>query len=123
MPPTYLCSGCGFPKIRGEFHEAHYTDRKRVVTSRCRTCRSGDYFKGRYKTVCLQCQQPRPLNQNKVCKHCNEDSGLRECRGACGEILPAALSFDGKRTTCKSCRKLKQPEASAASAADARPTA
>lgn len=119
----YACSSCGKDGDRGDFHEAHYRDRQREVTSQCRLCRSNGYFRSRYKTICLQCQQPRPLNQNKVCKHCNEDSGLRECRGSCGEILPAALSFDGKRTTCKACRKLKQPEASGASAADARPTA
>jgi hypothetical protein len=106
---TFKCSGCDRDDLpRGAFHEAHYTDRKRVVTSRCRLCRSEDYFTDRYETVCGQCRRHRPLNQNHVCKQCNEDSGLRECRGTCGSILPALLSFDGKRTTCKSCRKLKQ---------------
>jgi len=118
MPTTYLCSGCENPLPRGDFHEAHYTDRKRPVTSRCRTCRSEDYFTDRYKTICGQCRRHRPLNQNRVCKQCNEDSGLRECRGVCGSILPALLSFDGKRTTCKSCRKLKQLAAATTSAAE-----
>ena len=122
MPPKFICSGCKDPLNRGDFHEARYTDRNRPVTSRCRMCRSNDYFRSRYKTICLQCRQPRPLNQNKVCKGCNEDSGLRECRGECGSLLPAALSFDGKRTTCKACRKLKS-ESSEASEEASRPTA
>ncbi len=121
MPTMYTCSGCKIPKPRGEFHEAHYTDRKRVVTSRCRECRSEDYFTDRYKTICGQCRRHRPLNQNHVCKQCNEDSGLRECRGTCSSILPALLSFDGKRTTCKSCRKLKQLAASAPEPASRQP--
>lgn len=112
MSKTYVCSGCKNSKPRGEFHEAHYTDRSRVVTSRCRDCRSEDYFTDRYKTVCGQCRRHRPLDQNRVCKKCNEDSGLRECRGPCESMLVALLSFDGKRTTCKACRKLKQQAAS-----------
>lgn len=116
MAIKYKCSGCENPKIRGDFHEAHYTDRERPVTSRCRECRSEDYFTARYKTVCGQCQRHRPLNNNRVCKRCNEDSGLRECRGTCGSLLPALLSFDGKRTTCKTCRKIKQQAASASMA-------
>jgi hypothetical protein len=125
MPAKYVCSGCKNPLNRGDFHEAHYTDRKRPVTSRCRLCRSDDYFASRYKTICAQCRKPRPLNQNRVCKRCNEDSALRECRGPCGALLPALISFDGKRTTCKSCRKLKQlpSAASAASATELRPAA
>jgi hypothetical protein len=127
MAAKYMCSGCENPKVRGDFHEAHYTDRERPVTSRCRECRSEDYFKSRYKTVCAQCRRHRPLDQNRVCKKCNEESALRECRGPCGSLLPALISFDGKRTTCKSCRKLTQPgqswTASGASAAASRPRA
>jgi len=119
MRQLFTCSGCNLPKPRGQFHEAHYSDRKRPVTSRCQECRSEDYFTKRYKTVCAQCGRHRPLNQNFVCKHCNEDTGLRECSGPCGALLPALLSFDGKRTTCKSCRKLKQQAASSAAAAPA----
>lgn len=117
MRQQFKCSGCPIPKTRGEFHEAHYSDRTRPVTSRCRSCRSEDYFTNRYKTVCAQCGKHRPLNQNHVCKRCNEDSGLRECGGPCGALLPALLSFDGKRTTCKSCRKVRQqtrPESTSA---------
>ncbi len=108
MPQMFKCSGCELPRPRGEFHEAHYSDRKRPVTSRCQTCRSEDYFTKRYKTVCVQCTRHRPLDDNRVCKKCNEESALRQCRGPCNQILPSFLSFDGKRTTCKTCRKAKQ---------------
>jgi len=107
MPQLFECSGCGLLKPRSAYHEAHYTDRKRPVTSRCQECRSEDYFSKRYETVCAQCMRHRPLNSNGCCKYCNEEQALREC-SACDEILPLFLCFDGKRTTCKNCRKLRQ---------------
>ena len=108
MPQTFVCSGCGEPKPRGEFHEAHYRDRKREVTSRCRACRSEDYFSKRYETICAQCMRHRPLDSNGICKRCNEETGMRECNG-CREILLLFVEFRGARKTCEKCRARQQP--------------
>lgn len=104
--PRFQCSNCGHPKPRNEFHEAKRNDRKRPVRTHCRACRSEKYFAKRYGgSVCAQCSQPRRLERNKVCRNCNEESGLRYCRGACGELLPLFLKFDGRRKICRDCWK------------------
>jgi len=102
-----MCSSCRDPKPRDEFHESVSEDRTRKVTSQCRECRSRSYFSKRYDTICDQCLQHRPLNKNRICSKCNEDSGLRQCRG-CDELLPVLLQFEGIRKICKPCRKLRR---------------
>lgn len=110
----FPCSGCGHPQPRGHFHEAHYTDRGRPVTSRCRSCRREDYFSKRYTTICQQCSKHRPLDSNLLCRACNADNGVRQCRGICQEILPVLLGFERSRTVCKQCRAVKRESASLA---------
>lgn len=114
--PTYTCSGCGKPKLRSDFHEAHYDDRKREVTSRCRECRSEDYFSKRYDTICIQCMKHRPLDENETCKKCNAENGIRQCNG-CSELLALYVEFRGERKTCEKCRATRRASAVAASAA------
>lgn len=106
MAKTYRCSGpCGLEKPRGDFHEWSEAGRLREVTSRCRECRSEDYFTKRYKTVCAQCMRHRPLDKNEVCARCNAESGLKQCHGPCGALLSLYLGFDANRKTCKHCRR------------------
>lgn len=79
-------------------------DRIRQITPRCRSCRREDYFSKRYQTICMQCNHYRPLDTNDVCRGCNADNGVRQCKGVCSAILPILLSFERKRTICKDCR-------------------
>lgn len=102
-PRPYRCSGCDQLKPRSDFHEAAARDRTRDVYSRCKECRRERYFSKRYATVCIQCLKHRPLNKNSICPDCNDESGLRECRGPCGLLLPLFLEFYGSRRTCKKC--------------------
>ncbi len=103
---TFSCSKCLKDKPRSAFHEAAADDRQREVTSQCRDCRSEKYFERRYPdTVCGQCLKHRPLDKNKICSQCNEDTGLRECKGECGELLSVFLAFYDKRKVCNSCAK------------------
>lgn len=102
-PITFECSKCKLPKPREEFHEAKGEDRKRDVTSQCRSCRSESYFAHRYPDqICAQCQRHRALDKNKVCPECNDEGGLRQCR-VCTELLPLFLKFYSGRKTCKDC--------------------
>jgi ribosomal protein L40E len=49
------------------------------------------------------CMRHRPLDKNQVCRDCNDESGLRQCHGPCGEILPLFLKFEDKRMICRDC--------------------
>lgn len=102
--PAYTCSRCNDDKPSRDFHEAKPSDRKRSVTSRCKECRREARYERLFETVCAQCLRHRALDKNKVCKKCNADSGLRQCRGPCVELLALYMEFDGRRTTCKTCR-------------------
>jgi hypothetical protein len=101
----YLCSKCKRSKPHNEFHETSGADRNRQVASQCKMCRSAAYFEKRYPgNRCAQCLFCRPkLNANKICPKCNEATGLRQCQGPCGEILPRILSFYGRKRICKDC--------------------
>ncbi len=112
----FTCSGCGKEKLRTDFHEAHYNDRKREVTSRCRECRREDYHARRYPTVCIQCLKHRALDTNSICRGCNEDNGMRQCLRCC-ELLLSFVEFRGSRRTCTKCLVRQQPTASASSPA------
>lgn len=101
----YRCSKCNAQKSRSGFHEAKPSPkRRREVTSRCKTCRSEARYEILYPdTICMQCERHRPLDRNRICQPCNEESGLRQCRGPCGEVLPMYLKFYGHRQICKDC--------------------
>lgn len=109
----FQCSSCIRMLPRADFHETAAHDRLRVVTSQCRDCRSDAYYKRRYPdSKCDQCLKHRPVNSNKICKGCNEDSGIRECRG-CRQVKSALLEFYGEKTVCRQCSKAtKAPKAS-----------
>src|SRR6266436_5030484 len=109
LKEEYKCAKCKLVKIRSEFHETKIRpDRNRPVTSRCKKCRSDAYFSKKAPgQTCIQCLRPRRLDKNRICKKCNEDTGLRQCRGVCGEILPLYLQFYSKRTVCIECNKSK----------------
>lgn len=101
----FRCSGCGDKLPRRNFHEAHYLDRGRQVTSRCRLCRREDYYTKAYpNSICMQCLKHRPLDTNDICKGCNAANGVRQCHGVCNDILPILLGFERSRTICKLCR-------------------
>ena len=100
----FECSECKKTLPRNKFHEFHNNLRKRPVTSKCRKCRKEDYYKSKYKTICICCQLHRPLNVNNQCKKCNEESGLRQCK-KCNQILPLFLMFYDNSKVCKKCLK------------------
>jgi hypothetical protein len=105
---TVRCAACLRPLPRGDFHRNAAS--KNGVTSRCRGCRrEEDYFSKRYQTRCGQCGRSRPLDRNRSCRACNEEAGLRQCRGACGELLPMYLEFYAGKGTCKRCAKAARP--------------
>lgn len=101
----YKCSLCGQEKERQDFHESKASDRNREVTSQCKECRKESYYNQRYKEVCSCCLKHRPLDKNSVCRKCNAESGLRQCKGKCGRILPLFLYYYGRSCICKDCLK------------------
>ena len=104
----YKCSECGKEKERQEFHESKASDRKREVTSQCKECRKEGYYQKRYPDLCGCCLKPRPLDKNSVCRKCNMESGLRQCKGLCNQVLPVFLYFYGRSCICKECSKAKK---------------
>jgi hypothetical protein len=106
--PDFKCSKCGQPKPRTAFHESNASDRSREVTSQCRECRSQTYFDRRYpKTICAQCLRHRPLDENRICRSCNEETGLRQCT-ACGHLLALYLEYYSGRRICRTCSKQRR---------------
>jgi hypothetical protein len=101
----FRCSKCRQKKPRKHFHETKASRRRgRLVTSRCRECRSESRYERLYPdTVCQQCLKHRALDKNRICAPCNEESGLRQCRGECQEVLPLYLKFEIKRLSCRDC--------------------
>jgi hypothetical protein len=73
------------------------------VTSRCRSCRSEVRFERRYPDDLRHVHEAPALDKNQVCRGCNEESGLRQCRGECQEMLPLFLKFEIKRLICRDC--------------------
>lgn len=114
------CTGCGDPKSKNAFH---LDPRPRGRSYRCAECRSDAYFAGRYKTVCAQCLKPRPLARNKVCRGCNAEAGLRECRGPCGMLLLVQLEFYDRRAVCRRCLRASRSTARAPGRPSASPPA
>jgi hypothetical protein len=112
MADQYACSCCGQKKSRGAFHEMRSGDRQREVTSRCRRCRSlgrtNEYGRLKFPEACGECGWHRRLAINGVCSACNAAQGLKQCRGECGELLLAALSFYPGRATCVKCYGKRQ---------------
>ena len=100
----YRCSGCDKDLPESDFHGFSTPGRKRPVASRCRACRKEAYYSSRYEKTCACCMKHRPLQSNGVCRTCNEESAVRECRH-CARVLPLFLSFFGRSCICKDCRK------------------
>ncbi len=101
----FTCSKCHRQKPRSEFHK-RWNEKQNCwfVTSQCASCRSDAYLAKRYKTVCPQCLKHKPLDKNKICRHCNEENGLKQC-SACGHLLPIFLEFYSRQRRCKRCLK------------------
>lgn len=101
---TFDCSKCGRNKPRADYHRAIYGDRKRTVPSHCKECRKEARYERAYPDLsCAQCLRHRPTQKNGVCRECNAETGLRECK-TCAEVLPIMLEFQGRRSTCRTCR-------------------
>ena len=73
----------------------------RPVRRKCRRCRSDAYYSKRYTDRCVNCHEPRRLNNNMVCPKCNEEAGLRECT-RCKDVLPT-MWFYGEKKRCVDC--------------------
>lgn len=97
---TFVCAKCGRTKARRDFHEAN--GKKRAVTSWCRHCRSDAYLATKHETVCPQCMKHKRLDKNKICRHCNAESGLKQC-AKCRHLLPLHLEFYSRQSRCKRC--------------------
>lgn len=101
----YRCSTCKLQKLREEFHEMD--DETRPCAFVCRLCRSNDYYMKRYGKVCPNCMKAGKILSNGICKKCNHEIGLKQCK-KCGQVLPAALCFYSTKSTCKQCLKIRQ---------------
>ena len=98
----FKCSSCHLGMPSTSFHRFYTSNRLRVVTSQCKSCRSNTYYAKRYNTVCACCTKRRPLKANGQCRKCNADSGIRECK-VCKQPLPMFLKFIGRCAVCKDC--------------------
>ncbi len=98
------CAKCREPKNRRDFDECGYKDRKSQITPRCKLCRSDDYYSKKCNTICIECLRPRPLDNNQICKKCNELHGLKECK-VCKNLLIKLLHFVPGYRTCKECKR------------------
>lgn len=83
----------------------------------CRKCRSDAYFEERYPTKCSLCEEHRPLWGNGICRECNEQMGLRECR-TCTDLLPVLIGFYGHQRICKTCKRTRRSSGRKALAAE-----
>ena len=101
----YKCTRCSMLLLRSEFGESIRKDRTRAVTNWCKKCRSFEYYKGKYKDICVSCSRNRKLDNNGICSKCNQQQGIRECK-VCGYLLPIFLSFYETKKVCKYCLKL-----------------
>jgi hypothetical protein len=109
MPERFTCSLCKQTLPRSAFHCANYKDRQRDVPARCKKCRAETRFRALYpNSICAQCRGHRQVQSNKICRRCNAESALRECK-ACKNVLPVLLEFEGRRSTCRACRKATPP--------------
>lgn len=103
----YKCSTCQQKKLRHEFHESNSDDRPCSFV--CKDCRSNKYFASRYGTKCSKCEHYGFICSNDVCRKCNKEMGLRQCK-KCHKVLPMALCFYDNKTTCKSCLRIYHQE-------------
>jgi hypothetical protein len=106
---TYKCSTCKRIRLYSEFYE-NPTQQSRPVTYSCRDClswkdRDTEYYQQRlriYGRVCAECNEPRPLIKNVVCKGCLHAKGLKYCT-KCKEILLEELNFYKTKCVCIKC--------------------
>lgn len=98
------CSGCFQKKDKSQFHSFLNPQRKKTIASKCKDCRSQEYYQSRYFTKCNSCLKYRPVGVEKMCRKCLEKSGIRECT-KCKKPLPLYLMFYGRSRVCKICRR------------------
>lgn len=98
----FKCSRCKETKERAAFHEWNHPDRPCFYI--CKECRSSDYFKNRYGTQCPKCSRYDKLSTNDICRKCNKEMGLKECK-TCKQVLPVGLCFYDRYSVCKNCLK------------------
>src|ERR1700761_6013186 len=73
----------------------------------CTSCLSARWRLRTYESMCETCAEPSLLDSNKVCKKCNKEAGLYECR-SCKHLLPLNFAFSGKHRQCKWCIKARK---------------
>jgi hypothetical protein len=110
MKEKYRCSRCGLYKIREDFHEMASHKTKRPVTYHCKECRSDrkrwlDTFSRqlkKYRYLCVECEYPRDLVENRICKPCLAKRGMKYCH-KCEQVLLKELNFYNNKAICKEC--------------------
>jgi hypothetical protein len=97
-----ICRSCCNDLPAGAFHVDQRQGGGRVQV--CRGCRA------RPSRPCRQCPRCSEwhTNSNETCRECNEDAGLRECRG-CRLLLPIALAFRKRASRCRDCLGIHRP--------------
>lgn len=73
-----------------------------LTGNRCSACKSRAYKQKRYGCGCI-CGVPGPMDSNGLCRACNNEAGLRECR-RCRQVQLTELSFETGRYCCRGCR-------------------